>query len=436
MVGLGRVAGDGAILTADPRDVTSGTASAGVRDDTPAPSSLGGRQRAGVAIQAALAVSLIPAFSLFAPRVTWDPLLLGVLTVLGVVAVRTEASLPSGVRFEALSALSLIAVALMGPLPSLIVTLAPIGVNALCGRERLLRVGNLANVAAYGWYALLVHAVLQLSGGGQASGAWGWLLLAGILQLLVNWALGPAIYVTCWLGHPPRTAFEMLRDGLPTGVAMVLLGVATVLLTPTFGILALALFAAIAVLPQSALTYVARTRPVARLDRHGATRRYAHAIGVQLGLSRPERRHLVRVATAARVHPPTGDPLDYARATLRDGSHANHDAQLISEHWEGSGGPIGLRHEQIPLAARVLAAAETWSALTAHGTRELGHHDALTHLQARAGQSLDPQVVRAAYAVVGQEPVSAAEPAPEPRLHRLGVPAPLRRAVAAAATAG
>jgi hypothetical protein len=44
---------------------------------------------------------------------------------------------------------------------------------------------------------------------------------------------------------------------------------------------------------------------------------------------------------------------------------------------------------------------------------------------------LDPAVVRAAHAVVCQERLSPAEPAPEPRLHHLHVPARLRRVLAA-----
>jgi hypothetical protein len=46
---------------------------------------------------------------------------------------------------------------------------------------------------------------------------------------------------------------------------------------------------------------------------------------------------------------------------------------------------------------------------------------------------LDPRVVAAARAVVGQERLSPAVPAPVPRLHNLRVPAPLRRALASAA---
>jgi len=40
--------------------------------------------------------------------------------------------------------------------------------------------------------------------------------------------------------------------------------------------------------------------------------------------------------------------------------------------------------------------------------------------------------VRAAHAVVAQERISPAVPAPEPRLHHLHVPEPLRRALASA----
>jgi hypothetical protein len=138
------------------------------------------------------------------------------------------------------------------------------------------------------------------------------------------------------------------------------------------------------------------------------------------------------VLAAAQRRPPTGDPIEYLHATAHDRGAANLDAQMISERWDGGGGPIGLRHDAIPPASRILAVAEAWSALTAHGSQQLGHHEALAHLQADAGARLDPAVVRAARAVIAQERVTATEPAPEPRLHRLRVPAPLRRAIASA----
>jgi HD-GYP domain-containing protein (c-di-GMP phosphodiesterase class II) len=84
----------------------------------------------------------------------------------------------------------------------------------------------------------------------------------------------------------------------------------------------------------------------------------------------------------------------------------------------------------IPLTARIAAVARTWAALTAAGSPRLGHLEALVHLEGAAGVRLDPAVVQAARAVIGQERLSPAVPAPEPRLHRLRIPAPLRRALA------
>ncbi|HEX5617342.1 MAG TPA: HD domain-containing phosphohydrolase [Solirubrobacteraceae bacterium] len=357
--------------------------------------------------------------------------MLAVLVVLGLIAIRTEVSLPAGITLESLSALGLIATAVAGAGPALVVLLAPIVVHAVTGRERLLRAGNLANVAAYGTYALVGAALLAVVAPDATSPtAFGWVLLVGLVQLLINWLIGPALYVTLWLGHTPRTALAVLADGVPAGAVMALLGATTVLLIPALGILALALFALIVLLPQSYLTYAARTRPVARLSSDVATRRYAHALAIQLGLSRTERRHLRDVLDAAARRRPTGEAVDYLHASSGGVGAPELDAQLITEWWNGHGGPIGLSAAAIPEAARVIAVAETWSALTARGSPQLSHSEALTHLDAAAGFRFDPVVVAAARAVVAQELVTVAEPAPEPRLHRLHVPGPLRRALA------
>ena len=247
------------------------------------------RKRAGLATHGLAVLALIPAFAVLAPASHWDqPLLLAVLLALATAAIFHDVPLPSGISFDATAALALIAVALVGPLPALAIILLPIPVNALRGRERLLRAGNLANLAAFGWYtlagALLLHAFAPEPTAPQALA---WLFVAGLVQVLVNWVVGPAVYGTLWLGHPLRTLVEMLRDALPAAGAMAALGALTVVLYGSFGVEALALFALVAVLPQSALTYVARTRPVALLDPLTATRRYAGAIAVHLALGRP-----------------------------------------------------------------------------------------------------------------------------------------------------
>ena len=199
------------------------------------------------------------------------------------------------------------------------------------------------------------------------------------------------------------------------------------------GYAALAIFAVIAIVPQSALTYVARTRPVARLDRLTAAQRYSHALALQLGLDRPERRHVTRVLEIAETRTEdAGDAVAHAYATLTDSSRASLEAGHVAEWWNGGGGPAGLRGPLIPHAARIAAVADTWASLTAQGTLGLSHDEALAELRSAAGTRLDPAVVRAAYTVVAQERVSELEPAPEPRLHRYRVPARLRSAMAAA----
>jgi hypothetical protein len=392
------------------------------------------RQRAGLAIHAAAAIALVPAFVLVAPASRWsDPLLLAVLGSLAVIASRCEVPLPGGVTFDGAIALMLLAVTLAGPLPALAMAILPVLANALTGRRRLLREGNLSELAHSGWQAITASLLLQLGGVHDvaAPAAFGWLVAAGLTLYTVGWAVGPAVYAPLWLGQPFGALVRALFDMLPAGAVMIVLGAATVVLTGPLGLLALALFALIAVLPQSFLTYAARARPVAMLEPDVATRRYAHAIAVQLDLTRDERRHLARVIAAARKQPPTGDPIEYVCATLQDPSLANDDAQLVTEWWNGGGGPIGLVADGIPLSARVLAVAQTWSFLTASGSPQLGHHDAMSYLTATAGTRLDPVVVHAAQAVISQERVTAAEPAPQPRLHQLRLPAPLRRALTA-----
>ena len=384
------------------------------------------RRRLAVVVHASLAAALVPGFMLLAAPTHWTPLV-GVLAVLAVVCDFHDVPLPGGLRFDAGIALALITVATAGPLAAfLVVGLLPMLVAGAVRRQRLWRAGNLANVAAYGWEAIAAAAVLRV-GGSPVLVA---LLGAGAAQALVNLGVGPMIYATLWVGRPPVEVARMLAGTLPAAVVMLTAGALTAMFVPIVGVAALAAFAAIAVVPQSALTIAAEVRPVAQLDRATATRRYAHALAVQLGLSRAERRHVQEVAAVLRRSPPTGEPMGYIHATLRDSRPAVTHAQLLAEWWDGGGRPLGLRHDAIPMATRILAVADTWSALTARSTPGLSHEEALADLQAAAGRRLDPDVVRAARAVVAEERVTAIEPAPEPRLHRFRVPAPLRRALA------
>ncbi len=77
------------------------------------------------------------------------------------------------------------------------------------------------------------------------------------------------------------------------------------------------------------------------------------------------------------------------------------------ERWDGGGYPDGLVGEAIPLEARVVAAADTFS--TATGRRGLERATAIAELRAAAGAVLDPRVVAALLHVLDDEARAAAD---------------------------
>jgi HD-GYP domain-containing protein (c-di-GMP phosphodiesterase class II) len=70
---------------------------------------------------------------------------------------------------------------------------------------------------------------------------------------------------------------------------------------------------------------------------------------------------------------------------------------LHHERWDGSGYPLGLKGEAIPLAARIFAVVDVWDALTSDRPyrRAWPCQMVLDYLRAQAGKTLDPQVVEA-----------------------------------------
>jgi PAS domain S-box-containing protein/putative nucleotidyltransferase with HDIG domain len=81
-------------------------------------------------------------------------------------------------------------------------------------------------------------------------------------------------------------------------------------------------------------------------------------------------------------------PIAYLRQAL-DIPYCHH------ERWDGTGYPRGLKGEQIPLAARIFALADTWDALIS----ERRYHSAwseervLEHIRSLVGSQFDPNVV-------------------------------------------
>ena len=67
------------------------------------------------------------------------------------------------------------------------------------------------------------------------------------------------------------------------------------------------------------------------------------------------------------------------------------------EKWDGSGYPYGLTGEQIPLAARVVALADVYDALTSERVYKpaLSHVKGLSIIKEAAGSHFDPKIVAA-----------------------------------------
>ena len=78
------------------------------------------------------------------------------------------------------------------------------------------------------------------------------------------------------------------------------------------------------------------------------------------------------------------------------------------EKWDGSGYPLGLRGEAIPLPARIVAVADIFDALAASRPykRAWPHEEALSEIRRLAGSSLDPGVTEA-FTTLYQEGVVA-----------------------------
>jgi HD-GYP domain-containing protein (c-di-GMP phosphodiesterase class II) len=75
---------------------------------------------------------------------------------------------------------------------------------------------------------------------------------------------------------------------------------------------------------------------------------------------------------------------------------------LHHEHVDGRGYPYGLKGEDIPLMARIIAVADTLDAMTTHRPYQsaLELSDALSHIRKVAGTKFDLRVVDALESLV------------------------------------
>ena len=78
------------------------------------------------------------------------------------------------------------------------------------------------------------------------------------------------------------------------------------------------------------------------------------------------------------------------------------------EHWDGGGYPDGLAHSDIPLAARIIAVCDAYTAMTARRLYQQAAtpEQALSELRRRAGTQFDADVVTAFCDAIGPAPDS------------------------------
>ena len=82
------------------------------------------------------------------------------------------------------------------------------------------------------------------------------------------------------------------------------------------------------------------------------------------------------------------------------------------ERWDGKGYPDGAAGEDVPLAARIVAVADTFSAITTTRSyrRAQSPEEAIAELRRCAGTQFDPKVVDAVLAVLARPaPATPAE---------------------------
>ena len=174
-----------------------------------------------------------------------------------------------------------------------------------------------------------------------------------------------------------------------------------------------------------------RDHPTAR---HSETvARYAEAMALELGMD-PE--HVERVRLAAVLHDigkiGIADSVLHKEGPLSESEWAelrNHPeigARLLSapgfddlrawvlahhEHLDGSGYPLGLKGDEIPLEARILAIADAFEAMLADRPYRPGRpeHEALDELHRASGTQFDPAVVEALVASLDRLPAPRPE---------------------------
>jgi hypothetical protein len=322
----------------------------------------------------------------------------------------------------------LLALAFLGPLAAVAIWISAEAVYFVLSRRPI--EAHAANLTSYGWAVLAGYLVLDLLAGGaitRSSGPADYLALglSAAAMLGTNFLIARGIVGAILNAEPLR---RLIRDELigpaPATFLMIAVGLATAFLYTRIGVLALGLFALIVVIPQYLVPVLLRPRPVHEIAYAKAVAMYARAIGRVVGLDRGSIEVLEDASTFLdmKVFGPVQGSLH--KGEFEHWTGVQETLLFYREHWDAPGGtPGALEGELIPLTSRILSVADVWSRLTAQGSPELTHRQALTVLKGRAGYHFDPGVVDAVETLIDHEQLGSHEDSSfEPRLHRMPLP--------------
>ena len=375
----------------------------------------------------------------------WEPLgLFFVLLALAIgsdlLAVRHREQRISG-SFLAI----VLAMALLGPAPAVVIGVVSVLVDQVRARNPLPRF--ITNVATYATFPLVgglliegVTSALDLHDDdlGFALLILGVFLVSNLLNFLA--IAGDYVFHTRGsLAHEFRTIFVPV---LPSAMVSALLCVLVAYVYIRSGFAALSLLVLvlfvfqylllellrsqeraerlaalqIGVLTSMIETLALRDRMTARHS--AAVARYAREMAIELGRP-PGEQELAHTAgllhdigkfafpdsillaqqplTAEQWEVVRRHPADGARLVQRVDGYGPVAEIVLSHHerWDGSGYPRALAGEEIPLAARLISVADAYDVLTARDSyrRPISSEDAVAELRRVAGRQFDPQVV-------------------------------------------
>ena len=389
------------------------------------------RELTAIAINLGGALTAIVGFVLLAPTSDWsDPALIAALAGISAIAYLSEARLKvaSLAFFGATLIVALVALALAGPLPALLVWIVPdVIARFVLRREPRFSPGLIATVSSYALALLVGAELLALAGAPEGAAIAPSLYAVGVAMWAINFAVARLAFAPFYQGYRPAALIrDEFMDLAPAVLGMLMVGIVATVGVDAVGLPALAALALVIVIPPVALERISSGASAAKLARADAMRLYTAAIADVLRVPRAQRREL---ACAADLVHAADDPINARGLDWREAdiSRIAFLALHTRERWAGDGWPAGLPAEAIPEGSRILAVADAWAELTASGTPQLPQSEAILALSAQSGRAFDPAIVEAAARVVGDEEGFARAPDFQPQLHRLPVPRSVRR---------